>query len=166
MYRSKDFYLKSIYNTQGKKLGTVKDIYIDFYNGQVKGIKVANYSVMTRKNYLAIEDIISFDEDIIGNNIVDGNGLKLTEIKGLEVIDKLGNIRGVVEDILIDEESFKIKGLIVSLGLIDKMIRGKEIILVNRSVLGEDCILYLGEPNIVVKNIPHEMSGYEYYKKA
>ncbi|WP_252255172.1 PRC-barrel domain-containing protein, partial [Clostridium sp. ZBS12] len=30
MIRTKDFYLKKIYNLEGKKIGTIKDIYINF----------------------------------------------------------------------------------------------------------------------------------------
>lgn len=163
MYRSKDFYLKGVYDLRGKKLGIVKDVYIDFYKREVKGIKVANYSLLSKKNYVCIEGIINFDEDIIVETLVEGDGLRLSEVMGLEVIDKLGSTKGVVEDILIDEESYEIKGLIVSSGIIEKMIRGKEVILINRSILGEDCILYLGEIGVVVKNIPHEVKNHEYY---
>ena len=166
MYRSKDFYLKNIYKKNGKKIGTVKDIYIDFYRGEVKGLKVNSYSIFDKKNYVKIEDIISLDEDIIVDNAIEGNGLKLSEIKGLDVVDKSGSLRGVVEDILIDENEFKIKGLVISTGIIEKMIKGKEVILINRSVLGDDYILYLGDPNVVMKNIPHEITNYECIKKA
>ncbi|MGG7176090.1 PRC-barrel domain-containing protein [Clostridium paraputrificum] len=162
MYRSKDFYLKGVYDSRGKKLGIVKDIYIDFYKGEVKGIKVANYALLSKKSYVCIEAIINIDEDIIVESLIEGEGLKLSEVMGLEVIDKLGNTRGVVEDILIDEENYQIKGLIVSSGIIEKMIRGKEVILINRSILGENYILYLGETGIIVKNIPHEMKNHEY----
>jgi uncharacterized protein YrrD len=84
----------------------------------------------------------------------------------MEVIDKDGNIKGELEDILIDEETYKITGLIISGGIIDKIIKGREIILINQSILGEDCILYLGGETIVVKNLPREANSYDNYKKA
>ena len=166
MYRSRDFYLKGIYNVKGKKLGIIKDLYIDFNSGMVKGFKVNNMSLLSKKSYGDIEDIINIDEDIIIEKLIDKEGLKFSDIKGMDVIDKFGNSRGVVDDILIDEDDFFIKGIIITSGLIDKMIKGKEIVLINRSLLAEDYILYLGEPNIVVKNIPHEMNRYEYCEKA
>ena len=74
--------------------------------------------------------------------------------------------KGVVEDILIEEESFSIKGLIISSGIIDKIISGREVILINDVILGEDNILFIGASGVVLKNIPHHRAKDEYYKKA
>ena len=79
---------------------------------------------------------------------------------------KRRRIKDVVEDVLIKEDDYSIKGIVVGAGIIDKLIYGREVILINQSVLGEDCILYLGDSNVVVKNIPHEVKNNEYYKKA
>ncbi|WP_143314812.1 PRC-barrel domain-containing protein [Clostridium sp. HBUAS56017] len=167
MFRSKDLYMKNIYDSNGKKLGISKSIYIDFYRGQVIGIGFNNYKMKGKRNYVDVNDIILLeDNDILVKSVGKGSGLKFSDIKDLEVIDKLGNSKGIVEDILIEKESYKIKGLIVSPGIIDRILRGKEVILINNSVLGEDYILYLGEPNIVFKNIPHEINKNGYVKKA
>lgn len=166
MYRVKDFYLKKVSNLNGKKLGNVKDIFIDFYMGQVKGLLVGRMSMMSKKNYVQIENVVNFDDEIIVNDIILGEGLKVSDIISMEVIDKYGTLKGVVEDILIDEENFTIKGIVVSPGIVDKLIYGKEILLPNQTILGEEYILYFGESNIVVKNIPHEINKYDYRKKA
>ena len=84
----------------------------------------------------------------------------------MEVINRYGTIKGVVEDVLIKEDDYSIKGIIVGAGIIDKLIYGREVILINQSILGEDCILYLGDSNVIVKNIPREVNNNEYYKKA
>lgn len=166
MYRIKDFYYKGVYNLRGKRLGVVKDIFIDFYKGEIKGLLISNYSIKNKNNYISIEDIVNIDEEILVRDVSQGDGLRLSQVIEMEVIDKFGNIKGIVEDVLIDNEDFSVKGVIISAGVIEKLIHGREIILINRAVLGENYILYLGDPNIIVKNIPHEMSRNEYYKKA
>ena len=37
MYRIKDFFYKTVYDIKGKKLGSVRDIFIDFYKGKGNG---------------------------------------------------------------------------------------------------------------------------------
>lgn len=166
MFRSKDLYMKNIYDFNGKKLGVSKNIYIDFYRGEVLGLGFNSYTLKGKRNFIDVKDIILIDDEILVNASTKGEGLKFSDIKDMEVIDRLGNSKGVVEDILINEENYKIKGLIVSPSIVDRMLKGKEVILINNSVLGEDYILYLGEPNVVLKNIPHEISKNEYFKKA
>ncbi|MDS0524989.1 PRC-barrel domain-containing protein [Clostridium sp. SHJSY1] len=166
MFRSKDLYMKNIYDFNGKKLGVSRTIYIDFYRGKVLGLGFNSYSVKGKRNFIDVKDIILIDDDILVKGATKGQGLKFSDIKDMEVIDRLGNSKGVVEDVLINEENFKIQGLIISPSIVDRMLRGKEVILIKNSVLGEDYILYLGEPNVVLKNIPHEISKNEYFKKA
>jgi len=166
MFRSKDFYFKNIYDLKGNRIGRTKDILIDFNRGEVVGIKVSNFKLKGKKNYLDVKNIISFDEDILVTELDYKEGLKFSEIKDMEVIDKEGNVRGELEDLIVDEETYKITGLIISGGIIDKIIKGKEIILINQLILGEDYILYLGDDTIVVKNLPREASTYDNYKKA
>jgi uncharacterized protein YrrD len=159
--------MKNIYDFKGKKLGVSKVIFIDFYSGKVVGLGFNGYTIKGKRNYINVEDIILIeDNDILVSCVTKGEGLKFSDIKDMEVIDKLGNSKGIVEDILIDEDSYKIRGLIVSPGIIDRMLRGKEVVLINNSVLGEDYILYLGEPNIIFRNIPHDIGKNEYVKKA
>ena len=48
-----------------------------------------------------MDKILNIDDDILVKECSKGEGLKLTEIIGMEVINKYGTIKGVVEDILI-----------------------------------------------------------------
>ena len=98
MFRSKDFYLKNIYNLKGNRMGRTKDIFIDFSRGQVVGIKVSNFTLKGKKNYLDVKKIMSFDEDILVTELENKEGLKFSDIKNMEVIDKAGNVRGELED--------------------------------------------------------------------
>ena len=166
MFKTRDFYFKKVYNIRGKKIGIVEDLYIDFYLGKVVGFKVSNSILFSKKNYVDMEDIIEIGEDIIINSIRKGEGLTFKEIKYMEIIDTLSNIKGVLEDIIIDIQDYTIKAIVISSGLIDKMIKGKQIILLNRCILGEKYILYTGNEGISFKSMPHNMEQYNATKKA
>ena len=46
------------------------------------------------------------------------------------------------------------------------MIKGKEIILINKCILGERYILYTGNDDVLFKSMPHNMKNYNAIKKA
>jgi len=166
MFKTRDFYFKKVYNINGKKIGIIEDLYIDFYQGKVVGFKVSNSILFSKKNYLDMQDIIDIGEDVIVSSIRQGEGLTFKEIKYMEVIDTLSNIKGVLEDIIIDIQDYSIKAIVISSGLIDKMIKGKQIIILNRCILGEEYILYTGNEGISFKSMPHNMEQYNATKKA
>ena len=166
MFKTRDFYFKKVYNINGKKIGIIEDLYIDFYQGKVVGFKVSNSILFSKKNYLDMQDIIDIGEDVIVNSIRQGEGLTFKEIKYMEVIDTLSNIKGVLEDIIIDIQDYSIKAIVISSGLIDKMIKGKQIIILNRCILGEEYILYTGNEGVSFKSMPHNMEQYNATKKA
>jgi uncharacterized protein YrrD len=166
MFKTRDFYFKKVYDIKGKKIGIIEDIYIDFYLGKVTGFKVSSSILFSKKNYVDMEEIIDIGEDMIINSIRKGSGLAFKELKYMEIIDKLSNVKGVLEDIIIDIKDYSIKAIVMSSGLIDKMIKGKQIILLNKCILGEKYILYTGNEGILFKSMPHNMEGYNAIKKA
>lgn len=161
MLKSKDFYMKSVYDVNGKKIGIVEDIFINFYEGKVIGIDISSYSLLSKKNFVKYEDIISIDEEIIVRSSIKYNGIKLKDIKGMEIIDLNGNIKGTVEDLIIRESDFSIKGLLISTGVIDKLLKGKQILLINQCILGEEYILYTGKDNMTLKVMPRKVKNNE-----
>jgi uncharacterized protein YrrD len=166
MFKTRDFYFKKVYNLKGKKVGIIEDLYIDFFLGKVVGFKVSNSSFFSKSNYVDMQEIIDIGEDVIINSIRKGTGLTFKELKYMEIIDKLSNVKGVLEDIIIDIKDYSIKAIVISSGLIDKMIKGKQIILLNRCILGEKYILYTGDQGISFKSMPHNMENYNATKKA
>ncbi|MCE5220374.1 MAG: PRC-barrel domain-containing protein [Clostridium sp.] len=166
MFKTRDFYFKNVYNIKGKKIGVIEDLYIDFYLGKVVGFKVSNSILFSKNNYVCMQDVIDIGEDVIINSIRKGEGLTFKEIKYMEIIDTLSNIKGVLEDMIIDIQDYSIKAIVISSGLIDKMIKGKQIILLNRCILGEKYILYTGSEGISFKSMPHNMEQYNATKKA
>lgn len=166
MFKTRDFYLKKVYSVEGKKIGVIEDLYIDFYCGKVIGFEVSNHSLFSKKNYVNIGDVIDIGDDMIISSINRGTGLKFKQIKDMEIMDTLGNVKGVLEDLIIDTQDYSIKGIVITSGLLDKMIKGKEIILINRCILGEKYILYTGNDGILFKSMPHNMEKQNAIKKA
>ena len=166
MLKSKDFYLKNIYDTKGKKLGIIEDINIDFYNKKVLGFKCSVCGFFSKKNYIDIDDVIEINKDVIVFQSRQGNGLGLKELKNMKVVDTDGIVKGVLEDILIDDYDYSIKGIVVSSGLIDRLIKGKHIFLLEQCILGDEYILYTGKDNIMFKAIPQKMEGENEFTKA
>ena len=166
MFKTRDFYLKKVYSVEGKKIGVIEDLYIDFYYGKVIGFEVSNHSLFSKKNYVNIGDLIDIGDDMIISSINRGAGLKFKQIKDMDIIDTLGNVKGVLEDLIIDTQDYSIKGIVITSGLLDKMIKGKEIILINRCILGEKYILYTGNDGILFKSMPHNMEKQNAVKKA
>ena len=166
MFKTRDFYFKKVYDIKGKKIGIIEDIYIDFYLGKVIGFKVSSSILFSKKNYVDMEEIIDIGEDMIINSIRKGSGLAFKELKYMEIIDKLSNVKGVLEDIIIDIKDYSIKAIVISSGLIDKMIKDKQIILLNKCILGEKYILYTGNEGILFKSMPHNMEQNNATKKA
>ncbi|MEG0296121.1 MAG: PRC-barrel domain-containing protein [Clostridium sp.] len=166
MFKTRDFYLMKVFDIKGKYVGLVSDLNIDFYNGKVLGFFISNYTLFSKRNYIDIDDIVSMGDVITTKGIVEKKGLPFRKIKDLDIYD-MGNVmKGVLEDILIDTKDFSIKGLIVSSGIFDKMLKGKEILLIQNCILGDRYILYKGSGNISLKTLPHNVAGNEVLKKA
>lgn len=166
MFKTRDFYLKKVYSVNGKKIGVIEDLYIDFYSGKVIGFEISNHTLFSKKNYIDMADVIDIGEDMIVNNIKRGTGLKFKQIENMEIIDTSSNVKGILEDLIIDKHDYSIKGIVITSGLIDKMIRGKEIVLLNKCILGEKYILYTGNDGILFKSMPHNMVNKNATKKA
>ena len=158
MFKSRNLYNKNIYDNCGKNLGKIKDIFIDFINGKVSGFLVTNFNTKKDQN---IKNIymgeINADSDKIKINIFqDNEKILFSDIRKIKVIDKWGNEKGVINDIMIDEKNFKIRGLILKNDKINTMSNGNEIILIKDVVIEKSYISYIGEPNIVFKNVPQD----------
>jgi len=166
MFKTRDFYFKKVFDIRGKKIGIIEDLYIDFYLGKVVGFKVSNSMLFSKKNYVEMQGIIDIGEDVIIDSIKKGDGLTFKEIKYMEVIDTLSNIKGVLEDVIIDIQDYSIKAIVISSGLIDKMIKGKQIIILSKCILGEKYILYTGDEGVSFKSMPHNMEQYNATKKS
>ena len=71
-----------------------------------------------------------------------------------------------MEEIIIDKKTYKIKGIITSPGILEKLSKGKDILLSNNLEFKKDYISDLTSINITFKNITHRLMNYEFFKKA
>jgi uncharacterized protein YrrD len=161
MFKTKDFYLLKVYDMRGKYLGIVDDIYIDFFKGKIEGFFISNYIFFSKRNFVKTCDIISLEDVIIARKLSEKVGLSFKSIKDMEIKDKKNIIKGVLEDLIIDKENLEIKGLIMSSGIFDRIIKGKEILLVKNCLLGESFILHYGNGEVRLKTLPRRKQNNE-----
>lgn len=165
MYRFNDFYLKNIYNTKEESLGKIIDVYIDFQKSLVLGFKVCNYSIANKESCYSLSDVFRSDDVKFHDNNTK-KPLKFSEIVGLDVVDKGNNYKGKIKDLLIEKDTYLIKGYILDTGINNDILESNEIILPDECVLGDSFIVFLGNEKIEVRNISHMMRKNAVYKKA
>lgn len=112
------------------------------------------YSV--KKNFVKTKDIISLEEVIIVKELSKKAGLSFKSIKDMDIKDKNNVMRGILEDLIIEKRDLSIKGLVMSSGIFDRMIKGKEILLLKQCLLGEDFILYYGSDEVRLQSLPRK----------
>ncbi len=156
MLKTKDFYLLKVYDIRGKYLGIIDDIYVDFNEGIIKGFLLSNYFLFSKKNFIRIKDIISIEDVMIIRELDRKEGISFKSIKDIDVKDRNNIIRGVLEDLIIEKKDLSIKGLIISSGIFDRIIKGKEILLLKECILGEDFILYYGSSEVKLQSMPRK----------
>lgn len=145
MYKRKDFILMEVYNLKGKKIGAITDVIIDINVNAVKGFVISSNNIFKKSSSVLIEDVVSFNEYMITKKIMKSNYLEFENIRGFDVVDDLGFIDGIVEEIIFDTTNFKIKGLIVSRGIFQDFTYGKKIILYNDYIIGDKNIFYVNK---------------------
>jgi len=156
MFKSKDFKFMDVVNVEGRKIGFITDLLIDFNKGKVIGFEVSPTKLFHKKVSILKEDIIYFNNHMVIKKVERNKYLCLRSFVNMDVIDKCRNIFGVVEDITFTGDTFEIKGVIVSSGFITNLIRGKRIMLINELILGEENILYISSNyQYCFKSMPH-----------
>ncbi|MEA4826360.1 MAG: PRC-barrel domain-containing protein [Clostridium sp.] len=163
MYRSKDFMLMDVMGISGRKMGFIRDVLVNFHSGYVIGFCISPYKIFQKTHSILKEDIITFNSHMVVKETRDNKGLKLSEFKGMDVFDISGNIVGMIEDIIFDDNTFKINGVVISTGLIRNLIDGKKIFLISELILGEKNVLYFNEnTKMSFVTIPHELMEVDY----
>lgn len=158
VYRSKDFILMDVIDVNGKRLGYINDLLIDFSKRKVTGFNISSSSFLKKDLNVMINDVVSYNYAMVITEAIKGVFLQFKDIKCMDVRDKKGNIIGMVEDILFDEENFSISAVIISTGFITNFISGKKVVLINDLILGEENILYNWKnEHLNFLSIPHKL---------
>lgn len=152
MYRVRDLIGLKVFDSNGKKVGVVCDLAIDYFNGKVVGFIITK-KLFSKRDYVDLTNIISLSETIMVEGTHIHRGLRFNEIKNFDIINKDGNMIGILEDVLIDY-NFYIRGLIVVEGLINKFRHGKRVIQLKETILGEENILFFGNKDINMRMMP------------
>jgi uncharacterized protein YrrD len=142
VFKSKDFIFMDVIDVNGKKIGFIKDLLIDFNHGEVKGFVVSSNRIFNKNIHIIREDIIAFNETMIIKSSRATGLIEFLRLKNLDIIDHCGEIIGIIEDILFDARTFKISGIIVSQGFFHNFVWGKRIILIQSTILGDKNLLY------------------------
>lgn len=147
-----------VIDVNGKRLGYINDLLIDFNKRKVIGFNISTSSFFKKDLNVMNENIVSYNSAMVITEAVKGMFLQFKNIKGMDARDKKGTIVGMVEDILFEEENFSIKALIISTGFITNFISGKKIVLINQLVLGEENLLYNWQnEHLNFSSIPHKL---------
>lgn len=154
LYRIRDFKYLDVYDEKGKKVGVVKDVAINYNKKIIDGFIIST-KIFSKKNYVRIQDIVAIGESIISKKVSIYNGIRFGDIKGIDIINKNGNLLGTLDEFLINEIDFSIKCLIVSTGTFYKFVTGKKIFLLEDTILGNKNILYCGNEDICLKLMPY-----------
>jgi uncharacterized protein YrrD len=142
LYRIRNFIFTEVVSLNGKNLGFVGDIIIDFNRKLVKGFNVISNSILKKDINVYIKDILSLKPTIIVTKFNREHELKFNDIRSVDVVDKCGKIIGHLEDIVFYENSFNIRAFILSRGLIYDIRFGRRILPAKSLMLGEKNILY------------------------
>ncbi len=160
MYRAKDFQYMKVVNVKGKTLGYINDVLIDFHNNLVKGFSVSSLNLFKKNQQILVENIIAVDKIMIVNEFSKDYSIPFREIRDLEVYSSRGILIGVIEDIIIERKSYEIRGILISSGLIHKLIEGKSILIPSKCILAEDYIIhYDTDSKIKFYSMPHKNDG-------
>jgi len=155
MAKSRDYIYMDVMNIQGKNVGYIKDLLVDFNKGEVIGFKINPYRLLGKEFNILKENIVYYKSQLIINNIVKDKYLEFSTIMNMHVIDKYSNILGLVSEIIFDD-NFQIKGLAIKDYNIFSMFKGRSILLKSNLILGDKYILYTAEnTNIDLKCMPN-----------
>lgn len=158
MYRTKDFLLMDVNNAKGDKLGAIHDVLVHFGRREVVGFQITKNSFINSIKAVATQDILSYNSAMVVSEVSEEQGLKFSRFKGLDVMDVEGNIIGMVEEIIFNSNLFKIKGMLVSTGLISDFLYGKKVILIDDLIIGEHSILKLKRhESFTFRSLPHKI---------
>jgi uncharacterized protein YrrD len=144
MFKCKDFFMMDVVDINGRKIGFINDLLLNFHEKKIKGFSICSYSIFSRNVDVRTEDIISFNKTMIIRKASKEKNIRFNEIKGFDVVDIKGKLLGYVDDVLFDEE-YELKAFIVTTGFIKKFLKGKFIVLSTELILGEYNFLYFGD---------------------
>ena len=159
MLKFRVFNLMKVYDINGRYLGVIDDLAIDFYHGKVSGFYLSRFTLFNKKNYVDISDVVSMQDEMVVKGLKEFKGLKFKELKYMDIYNENNVMEGVLEDIIIARDDYSIKGLVVSSGIFDRMFKGKKIFLIHCCILCDNFIIHRNDEKINFTSLPHSIGG-------
>lgn len=158
MFRVKDFLYMDVFDANGKKLGFIKDMIVNYNKGKIEGFQISSSRLFNRSVYALRGDIVTFKDSMIVSRVARGQFLGFNEIKNLDTVDQCGNMIGMIEDMIFEKNDFNIKAVIVSTGFFNNLFNGKRIIPVKQTMLGDEGLMFYGEcDKFQFVSVPHKL---------
>ncbi|MCX7842403.1 MAG: PRC-barrel domain-containing protein [Clostridia bacterium] len=137
----------------GIKAGIVKDVVFCPGTREIRALVLERKGTQIRKRVLLVKDILSIGRDAVIINdskcitdwrkavrskSLEGNG----KLLGLRIVSKAGEDIGIVKDVLFESKTGDIEGLVISDGLIQDILEGRNILpLFGKAEFSEEYIL-------------------------
>ncbi|WP_461204513.1 PRC-barrel domain-containing protein [Clostridium sp. DL1XJH146] len=152
--KSQDLIFKSVINMEGKEIGFVKDVAIDFHNRKIIGLITVSSSILKKNIFIAIENIVSFNKVILIDGYDNKSSLKISDIKGLQIFDCDGKVLGIINDVIFETNTFCINYIVLSKGFLLNIFSGKVIINVNDVIEGDYNFIIKNNSKIQFSSLP------------
>lgn len=154
MHRKYNFMSMEIYNLKGKKNGVVCDISLDFREMSICGFHVESSIPFKNKAFISKNDVVYYSDDLIAKKFTKVFGIAYSSIENMDIYNLEGEILGIVNDIIVDED-LKLIAVIISSGFLKDIFDGRRILLVKDLIVGDENIVYHGREKIQFKNLAH-----------
>lgn len=156
--RTKNYYLMDVKLENGRKAGFIEDLLIDFEKAVIVGFAISPLLSFKRKVCVLKEDIISVKDFMIIKKIQKCKACEFKNYKNINVFDIDNNFMGMLEDVIFDDNSYKIYSYILSGGIFRNIFSGKNLILPHYCKFNDKKIIYqisMNEINFV--SLPHRI---------
>ncbi|WP_258359933.1 PRC-barrel domain-containing protein [Moorella sulfitireducens] len=124
--------LPVISQDRGEELGRVQDLLYDEKTGLLKALVLADGTWLQQPRVISFEELQGRGPKIftvtgagaIGNELPEGFR-RWQEIKGLRLLNREGLELGLVEDLVVDLPSGRVRALEISTGLVNDLLEGR-----------------------------------------
>lgn len=154
MYYKKDIIGKKIRIRDLNLDSEIKEIFIDLNKKIISGYEVKCHLKFKRK-FISTDGLTIIDGNIFSNNFSEKRGVSLSQILGLDIFDKVGCLKGDAKDIIVDKDYKSIRGLISNEGIVNKILYGYKIYLINDIEFEKDKITCCVNKTVCMNSIFH-----------
>lgn len=152
----RDYIYMDVVDINGKRLGYIKDILINFHEKKVIGFDITPYKLFGKNFNVMKEDVLYFNKYMVVKKISKEKCLKFEDINKMYVIDRNSNILGVVKDLIFDEDEMNIQGVIIATNILNLFLK-RQVLLAKNLILGEKNLFYMStEEKINLECIPNK----------